>query len=318
MYAFGSGDACGTDLKIPTPHDLIFGTRELTRSDNLYMFKNRVVLAALYFVWTQLISACAFSASDSPTDLPYSLKRAIAVELANASAIHWEGKSGAVYVDSPSHDDWLREALTDELVSRRYAVSADPSTARQIEVAVTNVRPDSVYVSLNLDNDRALDRMFHFERVDPSDVAFHIDQSSDTLKGYFPVRQEVQSPISGRTTPPLAEVSGTASQETVIALPRVRQSPQKLASTLECGTVVLTQGSLKQNLKRILNACDWELVEWPQDRSKPNHELDWFVPTTQSLDIASIEGLAKALRIAFDLEINLNRASKTLSIRLRK
>ena len=282
------------------------------------MFKNPVVLAVLYFLCAQLISACGSLASDSPTDLPYSLKRAIAVELANASAIHWEGKSGAVYVHSPSHDEWLREALTDELVSRRYAVSTDPSTERQIEVTVTNVRPDSVYVSLTLEDDHALDRMFHFERVDPSDVTFHIDQSNDALKGYLPVRREAQSPIHGRTTPPLAEEWGTASQETLIALPSVRQSPQKLASTHECGPIVLTQGSLKQNLKRILNACGWELVEWPQDHSKPNHEIDWLVPTTQSLDIASIEGLAKALRIAFDLEIDLNKTAKTLNIRLHK
>ena len=280
------------------------------------MFKNPVVPASLYFACAQLISACAFSAADSLTDVPYSLKRAIAVELANASAIHWEGKKGAVYVHSPSHDDWLREALTDELVSRQYEVSADPNTERQIEVAVTNVRPDSVYVSVNLDNDRGLDRVFHFERVDPYDVALHIDQSSDALKGYFPVSREVQSPIRDRTTPPLAEVSGTASQETLIALPPVRRSPPKLANTLECGPAVLTQGSLKQNLKRILHACGWTLVAWPQDHSKPNHELDWLVPTTQSLEIASIEELAHALRVAFDLEIDLNQAANTVSIRL--
>ena len=255
---------------------------------------------------------------DSATDLPYSLKRTIAIELVNASAIHWEGKRGAVYVHSPSHDDWLREALTDELVSRQYAVSADPRTARQIEVAVTNVRPDSVYVSLMLDNDHALDRMFHFERVDPSDVAFHIDRSSDALKGYFPVHREVQSQVPDRSTPPLAAVADIASQKTLIAQPAVRRSPQTHANKLACGPVALTQGSLKQNLKRILNTCGWELVEWPQDHSKPNHELDWLVPMSQTLEITSIEVLAHALTVAFDFEIDLDHEAKTLSIRLHK
>ena len=89
------------------------------------------------------------------------------------------------------------------------------------------------------------------------------------------------------------------------------------AFSTECSTALLQKGSLKQNLVRILQACGWRLVRWPADPKRPNHELDWLVPETQTLAFESLGDLVKALHVAFDLDIELDHSSKTVRIQSR-
>ena len=277
------------------------------------MFKTSVVSVTFYFACALLITACGFSVPDAQTDLPVALKQAIAHELANASTRHWQDETGAVYVHSTPRSDWVREALTNELATRHYIVSGDPNEERQIEVATTNVGPDSVYVSLKIDKVRTLDRLFHFERSQPSDAARHRDLTNDDRDHSLPARQEVEAPVRQRTEPPRAPVEVTEAPQ----VSSFQTSNPDPVAVLKCGPAVLHQGSFKQSLQRILDTCGWHLAEWPGDPAKPNHELDWLVPTTQSLEFTSIEELVQALRVSFDLEIDLNRAAKTVRIQLR-
>ena len=281
------------------------------------MFKTSVVSLAIQFAFAQLITACGFSVPDSQTDLPLSHQRAIAQELVNVGTDHLEDVSGAIYLYSTSGNDWLQVALTNELVERRYRISDDPNSSRRLAIDATRVGTDSVHVSLAFDNDHVVRRLFQFDQPNDSDRAFHVDHLSDARTSYFPVRGNERAATKNTAKPDLSDMARTPIQ------PASLVHKQKVVARLNppakrgCLVPVLQQGSLKRSIERILTTCRWQLTAWPKDPTKPNHELDWLVPTTQRLELSSIEDLVEALRGAFDLDIELNHTAKTVRVQLR-
>ena len=282
------------------------------------MFKTLVVSFAFFLMCAQLVAACSFTFSQTPTDVPSSATQTIAQEIANASSMHWQSDMGMVYVHESSDNDWLREALKNEFAKRQYTISADPNGSRQLEIATTNLGADRVHVSLLLDDAYEIDRVFHFELVSPNDTIEVPYHATGELVDYSPVERAVHTIIPESTNPTLNPESETSHQRSEVAQTPPQASPGGFDKASACHSTYLTKGSFKQNLERILSLCGWQLVGWPRDPANPDHELDWVVSTKQPFDIASIEDLARSLRAAFDLDVELNHTAKTVSTQLVK
>lgn len=281
------------------------------------MFINPVVIGVCGFACLHLITACGIIAPLSLDDLPESSRQAIARELVAASSNHWPDPSQPIHVEAKSKSDWLRNSVIRELIANQFTVASESSADHQLLVSANELGSNALHVSLALNNEQKIERIFRFERtntlerpvkrLDPQVESIHLD---DRPK---PLAAQVLEPTSKTSV----EAVTTASL-LPIQTPEAETSALSGAATpTRCTDTVLQQGSLKQNLVQILQACGWRLGGWPVDSKKSNHELDWIVPSTQTLAFESLDDLLHALRVAFKLEIELDHAAKTVRIQLR-
>ena len=281
------------------------------------MFKNTVVLVAILFICPHLITACSVFAHEPLEDLAESADRAVAQELISASSSHLPDTSKPIHVALESSPDWLRNSVVRELIANQFTVASESSADHQLLVSATELGSNALHVSLALNNEQKIERIFRFEPTNtlerPLDrfvsqvESIHLDDEPK------PLATQVLEPASTASV----EAVTTASRPP-IQTPEVEASASPGAPTpTGCADTVLQQGSLKQNLVQILQACGWRLVGWPADPKKRNHELDWIVPSTQTLAFESLDGLLHELRLAFNLEIELDHAAKTVRVQLR-
>ncbi len=281
------------------------------------MFKYPVVLGAILLTCPHLITACSVFAHEPLEDLAESARRAVAQELVSASSSHLTGAPKPIHVAMESSPDWLRNGVVRELIANQFTVASESDSDHQLLVSAAELGANALHVSLALNNEQKIERIFRFEptntlerpvdRLDLQDESIHLDDEPK------PFAAHVLEPTSTAAV----EAVTTASL-LPIQTPEAEASALPGASTPSgCTDTELQQGSLKQNLVQIFQACGWRLGSWPVDPKKPNHELDWIVPSTQTLAFQSLDDLLHALRVAFDLEIELDQAAKTVRVQLR-
>ena len=281
------------------------------------MFKTPVVLGAILFMCPHLMTACSVFAHEPLLDRAESARHAVAQELVSTSSSHLLDESKLIHVALESSPDWLRDSVIQELIANQFTVASESNADHQLLVSATELGANALHVSFTIDGEQKIDRIFRFEptntlerpvdRLDPQVESIHLDDEA--------------KPLAARGLEP---TSTTAVEAVKTASPIHIQIPEAEASALpraptptRCADTVLQQGSLKQNLAQILQACGWRLAAWPGDTKKPNHELDWIVPSTQALAFESLDGLLHELRLAFNLEIELDHAAKTVKVQLR-
>ena len=281
------------------------------------MFRTPVVLGAILFTFPHLITACSVFAHEPLEDLAESAGRAVAQELVSASSNYLPDTSKPIHVELESSPDWLRNSVVRELIANQFTVASESNADHQLLVSATELGANALHVSLALNNEQKIERIFRFEhtntlerpvdRLDPKVESIHLVDEPKPLAAQ----------VLERTSTTSVEAVTTASLLPI-------QTPEPEASGLPkaptptgCADTVLQQGSLKHNLVQILQACGWRLGGWPVDLKKPNHELDWIVPSTQTLAFESLDGLLHELRLAFNLEIELDHAAKTVRVQLR-
>ena len=281
------------------------------------MFKKTVVLVAVLFTLLHPIAACSPVSSNSTVDLSKSNARTIARELANVSSRFFPNRSKSIHVRVVSDQKLLKSALVEELTAKEHLLVDTTLADHSLTIVTNELSSDFLQVSLTIDGDRSVQRLFRFEPiVRNKDPISPSESDVERLKTAF-VSKWDKAHQSDSTT------SQTLERESVLTPDSAPQSDSRTSSlaaatfATECSTAILQKGSLKQNLVRILHACGWRLVRWPADPKRPNHELDWLVPDTQTLAFESLGDLVNALQFAFDLEIELDESSKTVRIQSR-
>ena len=281
------------------------------------MFKETVVLGAVLFTLLCPITACSHVTPHSTVGLSHSTTRTIAQELANVSSSFFPDRSKSIHLRVVSDQKWLEDALVEEFTAKQHLLADTTLADHSLTIVATELSADFLQVSLTIDGNRSVQRLFRFEpivahkdRITPSETDF------ERLKTAF-----VSIPSETRQSD--STTSQTLERESVLtpdsgSRSNTATSPLAAATfSTECSTAILQKGSLKRNLVRILQACGWRLVSWPADPKRSNHELDWLVPDTQTLAFESLGDLVKALQLAFDLEIELDHSSKTVRIQSR-
>ena len=278
------------------------------------MFKTPVVLGACVLIYLHLITACSVTNTQTLAELSAASRQTIARELIAASSTNWRDTTQSIYVRVNGDHDWLRKALVAELNKKQYLLTNDAHAGRHLAVTSTDLGANGIHVSLTLEGNQSIERVFRFEPAYafelPIDaVSFHEASAPATL-----VSNENDARISVSNKPRLA------APEEVPVTPLLADHPSNLPTASEpqdsiaCTDVVLQQGSLKRNVTRILESCGWRLSNWPADPNKSLHELDWLVPSTQLLAFESLEELLDALRSTFDLDIELHHGLKSVRI----
>ena len=282
------------------------------------MFKNTVVLGGAVFLLLHLTTACGYVAPQSRNDLPNSIRRSIANELVAASTPYWSNTKKPVHIQVVPDQHWLLAELHDVFTANEYQLVNEPVTNRSLVAVATEFGGNGLQVSITIDKEHTVERLFRFEHVDQREAsnAFVESDHSRLEAMHVPIERKVWVE-SGPGSPP--EKHSQASSLNVETPHTFNATTQNDASvSAACLETVLQKGSLKQNLIQILQACGWRLVEWPMDPDKPEHELDWLVPITQTLTFESLNELTHALRIAFDLEVELDGSTKSVRIQSRE
>ena len=281
------------------------------------MFKTPVVLGACVLIYLHLITACSVTDTKTPINPSAFSKQSIARELTAAFSSNWLDTTQPIYVGVNGDHDWLQKALVAELNAKQYLLTNDAHAGRHLSVTSTDLGANGIHVSLTLEGNQSIERVFRFEPAyalePPIDtVSFHETSASAALVSN---KHEAQVNVSNK--PRLAEPEEVPlTPRSVIQPPNSPALAKRLTSGV-CTDFVLQQGSLKRNVTRILGSCGWRLSNWPADPNKPHHELDWLVPSTQILAFESLEGLLDALRSTFDLDIELHAGLKSVRIQLR-
>ena len=280
------------------------------------MFKTPVVLGACVLLYLHLIAACSVTDSQTPIDPSTSSKQSIARELIAASSTNWRDTTQPIYVGAGGDHDWLQKALVAELTAKQYLVTNNARAGRHLSVTSTDLGANGIHVSLTLEGNQSIERVFRFE------PAYALEPPIDTVS--FLEKSASATSVSNETEAPVNVSNKTRSAEPEeVRVPRSANQPSSSPAATKrlisgmCTEVVLQQGSLKRNLIRILESCGWQLINWPADPNKPNHELDWLVPDTQKLAFGSLEGLLDALSNAFGLESKLNQDFKSVRVQTR-
>ncbi len=281
------------------------------------MFKNTVVLGAILFTCPHLITACSVFAYEPLEDLAESASRAVAQELVSASSSHLRDTSKPIHVALESSPDWLRNSVIRELIANQFTVANESNAYHQLLISATELGSNALHVSLALNNEQKIDRIFQFEPTNTLERPFdRLDSPVESIQlddEPKPLAAQILEPTSTTSV----EAVTTASLLPIQTLEAAASALPGAPTPTGCTDTVLQQGSLKQNLVQILQACGWRLSDWPVDLKKPNHELDWIVPSTQALAFESLDDLLHALRVAFNLEIELDHAAKTVRVQSR-
>lgn len=238
-------------------------------------------------------------------------------ELVATSSAYLPDRAASLYIHLKTGEDWLRDALIDEFTAKQYLLSREPVADHHLSVLATRLGTDALHVSLKIDQHQPVERVFQFEPtiapegrnslLDLRDRRTLVETSSN--EGELRVHES----IAARLSEPVQVVKSDVLQFAQREVSRVEVSSDFDA----CPHLKLQQGSLKQNFNRILQACGWQLVSWPSDPQTPGHELDWLIPSAQTLTLDSIEDLIEALRVSFELEIVLDRTFKSVRVQLR-
>ena len=279
--------------------------------------QNPSCLGAILFTFPHLITACSVYAHEPLEDFAESAGRAVAQELVSASSNYLPDTSKPIHVELESSPDWLRNNVVRELIANQFTVASESSADHQLLVSANELGSNALHVSLALNNEQKIERIFRFERTNTLERPVNrLDPQAESIK-----LDDEPKPLATQVLEP----TSTTSVETVttasllpIQTPEAETSALSGAATrTRCTDTVLQQGSLKQNLVQILQACGWRLGGWPVDPKKPTHELDWIVPSTQTLAFESLDDLLHALRVAFNLEIELDFVANTVRVQLR-
>lgn len=281
------------------------------------MFKTAVVFGACVLIYLHLITACSVTETQPRIELSASSRQSIARELITAISANSHDTTQPIYVRADGDHEWLQRALVAELNKKQYLLTTDAKGGRHLDVLPTDLGTNGIHVSLTLDGNRTIERVFRFEPThtfkSPIDsVSFHVVSATAESASHS---SDTQANVGNETQ--------SAHAETLVGTPRMKNPPTNLAKVNEppdsmaCTDVVLYQGSLKRNVTRILKSCGWQLINWPADPNKPHHELDWLVPGTQVLAFASLDGLLDALSNTFDLDVELNHRFKSVRIQVR-
>ncbi|MCY4128840.1 MAG: hypothetical protein OXG15_06310 [Gammaproteobacteria bacterium] len=281
------------------------------------MFKTSVVLCAVLFTCLHLVTACSVLDPQSIHDIAESSKKTVAQELVAESSNHLANTTRPIYVQARSAPDWLRDALIDELTANQYFLAQDAVNARQLAAVATELGADALHVLLTVDDQQVLQRVFRFEPTVSHRVWNAHIESDDEPTNFAARFNETSAPVTELPMRELASVDYVPTPDSTVSSIPQPSTPNESSDSFECANAVLQQGSLKQSLIQILQSCGWRLALWPADPNKPKHELDWLVPSTQTLPFKSLEDLVQALRIAFDLDIKLNQNNKTVRVQLR-
>ena len=281
------------------------------------MFKTPVVLGTLLLSHLHLLTACSAYGSPTLDSLPITSQHTIAQELVEAITPRWFDAKKPISMRVKSGQDWLRDGLVAELTANQYSVAQKSIDSQELEVTATRLGSNALHVSLTSDGGHNVERVFRFQPIADSRAPSVIVGSDSHPSFVDSVPDENDVPVGPTTTPMAAKAVVTQPLDVAASHERERSVAADSPVTERCEVTEFQRGSLKQNLVESLTACGWRLVGWPADPDKPDHELDWLIPTTQELIFESVEELAQALRDAFDFEIEVNRTFKTVRILLR-
>ena len=281
------------------------------------MFKTSVVLCPVLFACLHFVTACSVIDAQSIHELSESSRKSIAQELVAETANHLANTSSPIYVQARSAPDWLHDALIDELTANQYLLASDPVDAHRLVAVATELGADALHVALTVDDRQVLERVLRFEpSVNHRGWSTYIE-SDDERTNVADKFKETNTPLKAPPTHELVSFDDVPTPDSTVSSVREPSIEESSPVTSECTNTELLRGSLKQSLMYILQKCGWRLASWPADPDQRKHELDWLVPSTQTLAFKSLEELVQALRIAFDLDINLNQSDKTLRVQLR-
>ena len=281
------------------------------------MFKTTVVLGAATFLLLHLTTACNYVATQPLDDLSNSARLTIANELVAASSAYWSDKNRPVYVRVEPAHHWLQNELRDAFAANQYRLTNGPIVNHNLVAVATELGSDALRVSLTIDDQHQVERLFRFEHTDQNEVSDSFAESDyKRLEAtHFPI--ERRGWVEREASLPTEQPNEASPSRQVSPSAFNTSTHDEASDSGACTEAVIRKGSLKQNLVHIFQTCGWRLVDWPADPNRPNHELDWLVPSTQTLAFKSLGELFDALHIAFDLEIELNHSTRTVRIQSR-
>ena len=281
------------------------------------MFKTSVVLCAVLLTCPHLVTACSVLDPQSIQELAESSRKTIAQELVAETANHLANTTNPIYVQARSAPDWLRDALMDALTANQYFLARDAVNARQLAAVATELGADALHVVLTVDDQQVLERVFRFEPTVSHRVWNTHIESDDEPTNFAARFNETSAPVTELPMRELASVDYVPTPDSTVSSIQEPSIVEESTVRSKCTNAVLQRGSLKRSLMNILQWCGWRLASWPADPDRPNHELDWLVPSTQTLAFKSLDDLVQALHISFDLDIKLNQSNKTVRVQLR-
>lgn len=281
------------------------------------MFKTSVVLCTVVFISLHLVTACSVLEPQSIHELAESSRKTIAQALVAEIADRLANSTSPIHVQASSAPDWLRNALIGELTANQYSLERDTVNARQLAAVATELGSDALHVAIVVDDQQVLERVFRFEPSVKGRASNALFEPDDERTNFAAKSLETSASVKELATRELASFDHVPTSDSSVSSIPERSIQSESSDSFECVNAVLQQGSLKQSLFRILQSCGWRLASWPADPEQPNHELDWLVPSTQTLAFTSLEELVQALRRALDLDIEINEPFRTVRVQLR-
>ena len=265
----------------------------------------------------------------------------IAEDLAMALAAKHPPTQDEVFVaDAP-----VRDRFESALREQGFAVSSDEEALRISGIA-KRVPPNTWHIGLNLGDEVQLHRLYAIERdgveaksamsygvapkIDPRRLSRWLpgnrrvdeepkieSQASDWSLQRLPRRPsqsederrlEVASskPAMGESRPETIAVEESDPIDADLLDGIVHAEPISTAS--RCGGSQLSDGSLRQSLERLLEACGVRVIEWPQSKERPGWVTDWLIdkPTAFTLGERTLSDLLDSLHASIGLRSRVN------------
>lgn len=279
------------------------------------MFKNTVVSISVGIATLLSVQACSLSEFSMRQEPSEALQLVIAKDLVNLLSRTQPAQSRTLFLDVDASEDWFYEAFSEVLRARGYSIAVNPSTATTLSVSMADLGANAYHIVLVLADGPRFERIYQIENSGQSLTHDEAGSANTPLTGVARRADVPPQPSHDPKTTVLRDQS-TAKTNVHESVPMELDSYLQPATFSPCVDSTLQPGSLKQNLKQIFQVCGWQIVSWPRDPKRVNHEIDWIVSTPTELESSSIEDLAATL-LGIGLVAELDYVTKTARISLR-